>query len=254
MERQRMCRLLGCFVIGWLGPAVSPAEEPEASVDKPASEAAHVVFNSSALQAELSGAGIGTIALNNSMLGDAATSFGFAARSEEANVFLVGALYSESLAFLRDDATDLAIDRMDALQKQFVSLQVPSAHYGLISRVTNLTKGRKYSQDVLVEMLSLVQPFLEEHLRSRSEDFLTLFRAGSWLADLRMVAAAGRTDLLRQQAHLAYIVDEMKRLEAPAGVTDALKEIAGAISNDEVTTRDANTVIEQVKRIQSLLG
>jgi hypothetical protein len=69
-----------------------------------------------------------------------------------------------------------------------------------------------------------------------------------------MVAAAGRTDLLRQQVHLTYIVDEMKRLEAPAGVTDALNEIADAISKDEITARDANTVIEQVKRIQSLLG
>jgi hypothetical protein len=254
MERQRICQLLGCFLIGLLGPGVSLAQEPESSVDKPAPEAAHVVFNSSALQAGMSGTGLGTIALDNSTLGDAASSFGFAAKSEEANVFLAGALYSESLAFLRGDTTDLAIDRMEALQKQFVSLQVPSALYGLISRVTNLTKGRKYSQDALVEMLSLVQPFLEEHLRSRSEDFLTLFRAGSWLADLRMVAAAGRTDLLRQQVHLTYIVDEMKRLEAPAGVTDALNEIADAISKDEITARDANTVIEQVKRIQSLLG
>ena len=214
-----------------------------------------LVFSSSALQAELDGSvDLGAMAQENSALGERASSFGFSVKSDEANVFLVGALYSEALAFLRSGNFALAEDRLEALQQQFIRLGVPSSLYSYVTKVLNLVGKKQYSDEALLDMLSLFQPFFEDYASNRSDDFLILFRAGSWLVDLSLAAAAENTTMLRQQAHLAYIVQEMERMDAPPGVGDALGQIAEITAKEEITTRDLQSVVGQVKRIQSILG
>jgi hypothetical protein len=214
-----------------------------------------LVFSSSALQAELDSTfDLGALAQENSALGERASSFGFSAKSDEANVFLVGVLYSESLAFLGSGNFPLAEDRLEALQQQFIRLGVPSSLYSYVTKVLNLVSKQQYSNEALLDMLSLFQPFFEDYASNRSDDFLILFRAGSWLSDLSLAAAVGNTPMLLQQAHLEYIAREMDRLDAPPGVGDALKQISEVTAKDEISTRDLQSVIGQIKRIQSILG
>lgn len=214
-----------------------------------------IVFSSNAAQAGLRAEGdLGALAKENSALGDQANAFGFAAKSDEANTFLVGALYSEALAFLRSGDFESAVDRLEALEQQAIRLGVPSSLFGHVSKTLTLVRQQRYSQDVLLDFLSLFQPYFEDYARGRSEDFLTLFRAGSWLVDLSLAAAVGNTSTLQQRAHLDYIMREMERMDAPQGVNDALGKIAAVAKKDEITARDSKTVIDQVKRIQSILG
>jgi outer membrane protein assembly factor BamD (BamD/ComL family) len=197
---------------------------------------------------------LGALAQANSALGERASSFGFSAKSDEANVFLVGALYSEALAFLRSGDFESAADRLEALQQQFIRLGVPNSLYGYVTKLLNLVSQQRYSNEALLDMLSLFQPFFEDYANGRSEDFMILFRAGSWLVDLSLAAAAGNTTMVRQQAHLEYIVREMKRMDAPVGVGEALEQIAEVTAKEEITTRDLQSMISQIKRIQSILG
>ena len=51
---------------------------------------------------------MGTLAKEHSTIGEKATTFGFAAKSEEAKFFIIGALYSETIAYLKSGNLDLA--------------------------------------------------------------------------------------------------------------------------------------------------
>ena len=255
MNHRRRHGVLGLTLPGLIVAAASVAQETRPIPEGLALPQGEVFFSSSATQAGLQGGGdLGAAAKQNSVLGDQATSFGFAAKSDEANVFLVGSLYSEALAFLRSGDIELAADRLEALEQQLIRLKVPNSLYGYATRIHNLVRQQRFSDEALLEMLSMFQPFFEDYARSRSEDFMILFRAGTWLVDLSLAAALGETDALRQEAHLNYLLEEMERMDAPAGVGEALNEIAEISAKDEITARDTQTIVDQVQRIQSILG
>lgn len=216
-----------------------------------------VVFDSSSFQSEIrSGKSLGALAKEQSVVGEKATAFGFAAKSDKAKFFLIGSLYSEALAYVRSGDIALAADRLKAIETQFIAIRVPSSLYNYISRTRNLLETKRYSTEVVRELLSLFQPFFEDYARGmgKGEDKLTLFRAGSWLMDMSLAAAAGDTNLLRQKAKLDYFNTEMKRMDAPNGVLDALAEITKISEQKEIAERDAKQVLKQVKRIQTILG
>jgi len=255
MKQRIVYRYISSLILGLIMAASSLAQDARQIPEGFTLPQGDLVFSSSATQAALAGTqDLGVLAQQNSVLGESASSFGFSAKSDEANVFLVGSVYSEALAFLRSGDTVAAADRLEALQQQFIRLGVSSSLYSYVSKTQNLVSQQRYSNDALLDMLSLFQPFFEDYARGRSEDFLILFRAGSWLVDLSLTAAVGDTAMLQQQAHLEYIVREMERMDAPKGVGDALRQISEVAAKEAITARDTQTVIDQVKRIQNILG
>jgi hypothetical protein len=197
---------------------------------------------------------LGTLAKEQSTIGEQASSYGFASKSEEAKFFIIGALYSEAIAFLKSGNLDMAGKRLESIEKEFINLRVPSSLYNFVTKARNLIQTKKYNADVLGDFLSLFQPFYEDYAKSKAEDKLILFRAGSWLVDMSLTAAAGDKELLRQKETLDYFTKEMKRMDAPKGVMDALDEITKISVKKEITDRDAKEVLELVKKIQTVLG
>jgi hypothetical protein len=212
-------------------------------------------FNSYIFQSNIrSGKSLGTLAEEHSTLGKNAISFGFAAKSEEARFFIMGGLYSETIAYLKSGKRELALKRLESIEKEFINLNVPNSLYNYITKMRQMMESQKYSTEVLGEFLSLFQPFYEEYAKSKSEDKLILFRAGSWLVDMSLTAAAGDNELLRQIETLDYFNREMKRMDAPKGVMDGLEEITKIAEKKEITDRDADRVLNLVKKIQTILG
>lgn len=197
---------------------------------------------------------LGVLAEENSIIGKEAVSFGFAAKSEEAKFFIIGALYSESLAYLRSGSIDLALKRLKSIEKEFINLNVPHSLYNYISKLQNIIERKHYSPEIGAEMLSLFQPFLEDYAKSKGDDKLVLFRAGSWLVDMALTAAAGDKELLRQVDKLNYFIKEMERMEAPRGVLNALDQINKISEEKEIGDRDVERVLKLVKKIQTILG
>jgi hypothetical protein len=216
---------------------------------------AEVMFNSSAYQSGIrSGKNLDELAKANSYLDENAVSFGFAAKSEEAKFFIIGTLYSETLAYLQSGRVDSAVKRLKSIEKEFINLNVPSPLYNLISKVSSMLSSKKYSAETGMDVLSLFQPFFEEYAKSSSEDKLALFRAGSWLMDYSLSAAADNRELLRQPGKLDYFIKEMKRMDAPKGVMTALNEIDDIAKKKEITDKDTKKVLRLVKKIQTILG
>jgi hypothetical protein len=213
------------------------------------------IFNSSRFQSGIkSGMNLGIVAKENSLAGDQATSFGFAEKSEEAKFFLVGSLFSEVLAYLRGGNIEMAAKRLETIEREFINLQAPSSLYNYISRTRNFIELKEYSPETTGEFLSLFQPLFEDYARSRGSDMLTLFRAGSWLFDITLTAAAGDKLLLIQPERLGYFIKEMKRMDAPVGVMNALDEIDKIMGKKEIADKDIDDVLELVKKIQIILG
>ena len=220
-------------------------------------KAGKVVFNSSRFQSSIkSDKSLGTLAKEVSTIGEQAISFGFAAKSEEAKIFIIGALYSEALAHLRSGKMDLASKRLESIGQEFININVPTSLFNYISNIANMVETQRYSSDVILEFLSLFQPFYEDYANSKGEDKLILFRAGSWLVDMSLTAAAQDKAMLKQLETLNYFIKEMKRMDAPKGVLNSLDEILKIADKEEkdITDKDVKDVLKLVKKIQTILG
>ncbi len=212
-------------------------------------------FNSYRLQSNImTDQGIGALAKDNSIVGKEAVSFGFAERSEDAKFVIIGSLYSEVLAYLRGGKTDYAVECLESMETEFIKLNVPSSLYNYISKISNMIERGLYSKEVLGEFLSLFQPFYEDYARGLSEDKLILFRAGSWLVDMSLVAAAGNRSLLSQVEKVEYFAKEMKRMEAPKGVLDNFEKIHKIVEKEKITDNDVKKLLKLVKKIQMILS
>ncbi|HOI93571.1 MAG TPA: hypothetical protein PK250_02585 [Syntrophobacter fumaroxidans] len=212
-------------------------------------------FNSHAFQSGIRSTGnIGELAKQYSPLQSRASTYGFAARSDEARFFLIGALYTEALAYVTGGKWELAAQRLEVVEGEFVKMGAPSSLYGFITKARNMIENVKYPPEYLVTVLALFQPFFEEYAKAQSEDKLTLFRAGAWLVNMSLTAASGDRELLRQPATLSYFTSELKRMDAPKGVVDALEEIAAISGKADITDKDTQKVLQLVTQIEQLLS
>jgi hypothetical protein len=212
-------------------------------------------FNSDMLQSGIrSPLNLGGLAKQNSPINVKGASFGFAAKSDEARFFLIGASYSEALAYLEGGKPDLASQRLQFIEEEFIQMGAPSSLYTLISKTRNMVEIGKYPKEYVRTVLSLFQPFFEEFAQSKSEDKLILFRAGSFLSDIGLVAAAGNKELLKQSTNITYFSTEMKRMDAPKGVLEALAEMHKVSEKETLTDKDSATVLKLVKKIEELLS
>lgn len=212
-------------------------------------------FNSQAFQSGIqTEKNLGEIARQHSPLAEKPSTFGFAAKSDEARFLLIGALYTEVLAYLHGGKADLAAQRLELIEREFINMGAPSSLYNFVTKTRNLVEGGKYPSEYLVTVTSLFQPFFEEYAKSKSEDKLTLFRAGAWLVNMSLTAAGNDKELLRQSATLNYFSTELKRMDAPKGVLEALGEIGKISQKKEITDKDSEKVLRLVKEIEQLLS
>jgi hypothetical protein len=213
------------------------------------------IFNSARFQSSVKGEkSLGALAVENSVVGKDSASFGFAEKSEEAKFFLIGSIYSEALAYLQDGDTELAAKRLDLIEKEFITLGVPASLFNYIDKTRNMIQANRYKKDALFDVLTLFQPFFEDYAKNKSEDKFILFRAGTWIMDMSLAAAAKDKNLLKQPGKINYFIKEMKRMDAPKGVLTALDEMEKIANKTDITDKDTKTVLELVKKIQTILG
>jgi hypothetical protein len=256
MSGNRGMKIIGfCVVVLIFFIGISFADEARVGEEKYDPEGGEVIFNSNSFQSEIeSEKSLGSLAKSIFPEGDDAFSYGFAAKSDEAKIFIIGALYSEGLAYLKSGDLGMAKARLEAISKEFINLNVPSSLYNYATQMQNWMNTEKYSADILVDFYALFQPFFEDFARGLGEDELILSRAGSWFVDMSLSAAAGDRIMLKQSEKIKYFMKEMKRMDAPKGVLDALGRIEKIAEKDEISDKDIEKVLESVKKIQTILG
>ena len=60
--------------------------------------------------------------------------------------------------------------------------------------------------------------------------------------------------MLKQTETINYFIKEMKRMDAPKGVLEALGKIAKIAEKEDISDKDIEKVLESVKKIQTILG
>jgi hypothetical protein len=214
-----------------------------------------VYFDSAMLQARIkSEKPLTTVAMQHSAIGEEAIAFGFAAKSEEAKFFIIGSLYADALAHLRSGAADLAAKRLESIETELLALRAPSSLYNYISKMRNMIEQKRYDTEMIEEFMALFQPLWEDYTRSKGDDKLILFRAGSWLVDMSLIAGAQDTELLRQPVKAKYFTEAMKKLSAPKGVVEAFDQITQITEKQQIIDTDAKEVLKLVKQIQTILA
>lgn len=239
---------LSCLFVGTaMAEKVIPDALPDADTT--------VSYRSDVIQQSLATASnIGNLARSNSVPGLSGTKFGFAAGSTEAKYFLSGACYADALALARGGDYAGAAQRLKALGETLIQVDAPGSLYHYIVRMQYTVMKHAYDQEALIEMLSLFQPLLEDFASTRSEDALTLVQAGAWLVDMSMALSAENSIMLKDRLMLDHMRSEMKRMDAPPGVQNALEEIARIGGQETVTGRDMEHVMQLVRNMQQLLG
>jgi hypothetical protein len=247
--------ILGLIFFALAIVSVLAAQEENRDLPKLNPSGAKPTFNSTRFQSRIFGPqGLGVLANDLSLFGKMDKSMGFAAKSDEAKTFLIGSFYSECLAYIRGEKLDLAVERLKAIEKEFIVMGVPTSIYGFVSKIENAIVTKQYEPAVLLDFFALFQPVYEEYLESKGKDNLILFQAGSWLMDMGLAAAAKDKALIKQPQTLGYFSAEMKRMDAPKGVQDALAEISAIAAKQDIADRDADQILKLIKKIQTVLG
>src|SRR5437667_131301 len=78
---------------------------------------------------------------------------------------------------------------------------------------------------------------------SSDAESLALFRAGAWVENMKLAAAAGDKDALRQVTTAQYVRREMQNLHAPQGILEALEQLSHTVVKSELTQNDIAKVL-----------
>ena len=74
------------------------------------------------------------------------------------------------------------------------------------------------------------------------------------MENMKLAAAAGDKDALRQVTTAQHFRREMQSLHAPQGILDALEQISHIVAKSGLTDRDIAKVLTLAKQIQRLFS
>jgi len=140
------------------------------------------------------------------------------------------------------------------MHKELVDLQGHSVLSYYLNEMQHLLQNGQYTAEVLEKFLALFEVLYTEDAKSVDAESLTLFRAGTWMENMKLAAAAGDKDALRQVTTAQYFRREMHSLHAPQGILDTLEQISHIITKPEITDGDIAEVLILAKQVQRLFS
>jgi hypothetical protein len=193
----------------------------------------------------------------NSTVEEQMVAFGFASKPVSARSYFLGTLYAEALAYTRGGDTASAAGHWAAIRKEVEPIAQPLTVYARQMETLLTAPADEQTADSateLVAFMALFEPLYEDYAGERAAQTLPLFRAGTWLTNMRLAAAIGDKTALQTPATVRYFQNEMRRLEAPKGVLDAFAHMGRVVEQDTLADRDVKKMLKLVKRVQELLG
>jgi hypothetical protein len=197
---------------------------------------------------------LGTLVTAHAVTGEPVVAFGFAPTSERTRFFRLGTSYAEALAYVHSSTLDAAAQRLAVMHEELVDIQGPSVLSHYLSEMQHPLQNRQYTAEVLEKFLALFEALYTEEAQSIGAESLTLFRAGTWVENMKLAAAASDKDALRQVTTAQYFRREMQSLHAPQGILDALEQISHIVAKPALTDRDVTEVLTLAKQVQRLFS
>jgi hypothetical protein len=197
---------------------------------------------------------LGPLVAEHSTLERTATAFGFAGKPVKTSVFLIGTLYAEALAYLRSDDREAVLWHLAALENELTAVQAPQSLAQYVNTLYHFIEGQPQAAAVAAEWLALFEPLYEDYAKSRSVERLLFFRAGAWLENLALAAAAGDKNALQQVATVQSFIKELPQFNVAPKVLEILEHIKRTLEKPVLDDRDVTAVLRLIKQAQRMLG
>jgi hypothetical protein len=213
------------------------------------------LFNAYAFQTGIqSETPLETLVTEHSTLEKTTIAFGFTGKPTKTAAFLTGTLYAEALAYLRGDNQEAVLWHLAALEDELTELQAPAALSKYVNTLYSFVEQHQDASTAAEEWLALFEPLYEEYARSHGAERLIFFRAGAWLENMNLAAAAGDKTSLQQDATVQYFIQAMPQLTVSQEAIAVLEQIRQALDKPALDDRDMTTVLKLVKKVQRMLG
>jgi hypothetical protein len=181
---------------------------------------------------------------------------GFMPQAVRPIYFRIGTLYAEALAALHGGAREAAEQRLDLLRQDLASVQAPSVLSQYLHEMQTLLQSQRYAEPIVATFLALFEPLYEDAYASPTDvESLILFRAGTWLENISLAAAAGDQTALRQGGEaVEEIHHALSQLQAPRQILQALERLRTLTARQVLTDRDYGEIRLLAQDIQSMLS
>ncbi len=234
---------------GQLSASVEETTRQQAGLSKIQAPVAAAVFQAGLVERS----DLGELVAAQSALKEQMVAFGFASQPAPAKSYFLGALYAEALAYTRSGDAATASQRWATIRQAVEPVASPLALYAGQMELL-LTQSEAGIAPETADLMALFEPLYETYTGAHTDPMVPLFRAGTWLTNMRLAAASGDKAALRTPATIRYFKGEMVRLEAPKGVLDALDGMGRLVEQDNLSDRDVKGLLRLVKKMQRSLG
>ena len=199
---------------------------------------------------------LGTVVAASPPLQEPAAVVGFTPQAASPAFFRIGTLYAEALAALQGGAREIAASRLDLLTQALARVQAPRALAQYLGEMKSLLHSQRYEDAVVARFLALFEPLYEDaYARDGMTEGVVLFRAGAWLENMSLAAAAGDAAAVKRAGQA---VDEVStalaRLRAPREVLEALERLRPLVARQPLTDQEMNAVRTLIRDIQAMVS
>ena len=181
---------------------------------------------------------------------------GFTPQAARTAFFRMGTLYADALAALQGGAVEAAAARLDVLTRMLASVQAPRSLAQYLREMQTFVQSQRYRGEDLAMFLALFEPLYGEvfaHINVR--EGVLLFRAGAWMENLSLAAAAGEAAALRQEGQTVKDMQvALAQLSAPREAIEALEQLHRLMTKQTLSDGDIKTIGTLVQTIQERLS
>ncbi|NOZ54018.1 MAG: zf-HC2 domain-containing protein [Gammaproteobacteria bacterium] len=187
--------------------------------------------------------------------------FGFTSQNAILNSFSIGALFSETIVYIKSNDKTLVKTHL-ALLSSVLSQQADSKQ--LVQKIqllqTQIQSGSSpaVNADALNKIMnryaSSLKSVVNNSLKSAADKELVLFKAGAWSYDLALAALAKVALLSSQVDEINIFKNQLQHLGAPAGVSKSLEEINDLAMKKVMSDEDYKKIVQEIENIRSLAG
>jgi hypothetical protein len=198
---------------------------------------------------------LGTFVAAHSALKEPAAFVAFTPQAARSAFVRLGTLYAEALATLASGDVPATAQRLDVLVQFLARVQAPPALPQYLQAVhTRLQQQGVPGADVAT-MLALFEPLYEDaYAGANSLQQVPLFRAGAWLENMALAAAARDMAALRYGgAALEEVRNTLTRVHAPPEVFSALAQVQPLLTQPGLMKDEFRTVQHLVQDVQERL-
>ncbi len=198
---------------------------------------------------------LGPYVLGNSILASHDEGLGMISLPPPALFFRIGTGYTESLALLRSEHAEHAIQRLQDIIEALDNVSAPASLVTYAQEMQTLIRSQRHPNPMLAQFLAHFEALYEDAYTGPSNGAaLTLFRAGAWLENMDLAAQTGDRAVLRQGPASAYFHSALQSLGVQSGLLSMLEQIGELVAPPTVSDRDVDTVRRLVQRLQHQLS